>query len=225
MKMSTEKELLPWYVNHTLSTDENQSVESWLQRGGEIASQQINLNRQIADAITSQALEIPSSTIQTEIFAKLSPISRKASNATQWAFAVPITVLLMVLLWIIVQPGNNLNWSIPETAGTEMSAIRIYRAPMGSLKFQKIDEFPVLPDQKDFQYFDTYLVPLLSYHYIIEMVDQTGQTSISQATSADSQTLIVMQLAILLTSCLFSYGFIKVAQQLPSLPHVERSFS
>ena len=92
-------------------------------------------------------------------------------------------LLIFMLLWLIVQPVTQLHWS---TNGNAPELFRIYRSQVGVGQYQLIEELAAIPSQQIYQYSDLVVVPGRNYQYIIEVRDQSGNTSLSQTVMSNS---------------------------------------
>ncbi len=76
--MNKNKNLLPWYINHSLSNPEKLAVESWLQSDRE-AEVYYDSIQQIAGAIGAQKEAIPSYHVRARIIDNI----RQPSSAAE----------------------------------------------------------------------------------------------------------------------------------------------
>ncbi len=125
-----------------------------------------------------------------------------------------MTVLFFSLLWLLIQPGNQLQWSV---SGSEAVVFRVYRAPAGETNFILVDELTATPAQESYQFADPLLIPGQNFSYAIESIDQFGNTSVSQVASSNSMMVLASQIAILLTSIFLAFGMITIADEISSL--------
>lgn len=207
--MNKNKELLPWYINRTLSEKESQSVEAWLQ-GDPGAGIHQNSIKQIARVINSQETITPSQHVRARILSDIQQPTRSRINTSQWVWGIPLVVLFFALLWLMIQPGNQLQWSVQ---GSDAAAFRVYRAPIGQSDFEFIEELPASPSQEIYHFADPLILPGQNYHYAIETVDQSGNTSISRVVINNSFMAAAAQFAILLTSLMLTFGMITIAKE------------
>ena len=128
---------------------------------------------------------------------------------------------IFIILWLVVQPGTLLQWTIN---GNSPESFLIYRASEGSTQFVLIDELSATPSQINYQYADVLVVPGQTYHYLIEIRDQYGNSIRSQATTNDSQMAAASQIALFLTSFILTLGIIKVLQEVKNYPQFHFSF-
>lgn len=210
--MNKNRILLPWYINHSLTEAETSSVEFWLQNNPDAGAYQNSIQR-IAGAIHCQNEVKPSLQVRAKVLSEISQIAQQTQNIWQWLWGIPLATLIFALLWLVIQPGNQLQWSVQ---GADAAVFRIYRAPVGDSNFKLVNELAANPIQQDYQFADPVILLGQNYNYAIEIIDQFGNTSISQVATSNSMTLLVAQFAILLTSFMLTFGMITIAQELKS---------
>jgi len=210
--MNKKRALLPWYLNKTLSERETLNVESWLEHNPDANTYHDSI-KSIAGSIRNQKEFSPSHQVQAKIISEIQQPARQPGTLSQWLWSVPLAAIIFALLWLTIQPGNQLQWSV---RGSEPAAFRIYRAPVGNTTFELIDEIDAIPTQHSYKFADPVVLPGQNYHYAVESVDQYGNTSISQVASSNSMMVLATQFAILLTSLMLTFGMITIAQEFPS---------
>ena len=218
--MNAPKDLLPWYLNESLTTKEKEAVEAWLQRDEH--AQRFHEATQITrKAVVSQAPQTPSRQVETQLLAKIrQPQPRKSFLSAPLAWGLPVAALLFALLWLLVRPGTQLRWSVD---GDNLSAFRIYRAPAGSTTFELIEELPASVEQQTYQYSDLAVFPGQTYHYVLEITDRNGRTTLSPVIANNSISTFAAQFAILLTSFVLTFGMITIAQEIKTFPQSQLS--
>ena len=207
--MNKNKFLLPWYVNNTLSEKETLLVESWLQSDSEADAHQ-NSVQQVAAAAVSQVEHPPSRQVEIQLFTQIRQPVTKPVDWQAWAWGAPVAALLFVILWLVIQPGVQLQWSV---GGDQLSAFRIYRAPVGSASFELLEEIPAA-GQQTYQYADWAVFPGQTYRYRVEAVDQSGSTALSTAVASSTWIAFAAQTAILLTSFMLAFGIVTIVQEI-----------
>jgi len=211
--MKKQKDLLPWFINESLSADEQQWVETWLQHNPE-ASSLWNDTQRIASAISSQEATTPDSLIESRLFTKIRQASenRKSFNILQWAWSLPLAAILVVILLVLVQPVTQLQWSVRDD---NLAAFRVYRATAGSTTFELLGELPAADGQTNYEFTDeTSSFSIKNYHYVIAIVTQNGSTAVSPAVSSNTLMTFASQFALLLTSFILTFGMITVVKEL-----------
>jgi hypothetical protein len=209
--MDPQKSLLPWYINKTLTENEKNSVEDWIHRDTK-GQKEYQTAHRISQIVKTQEEYEPSREVKTRIF---SQIQQKKSTARQYSpntliWGGLIMVMIFILLWLIVQPGTQLQWS---TIGNTSASFRIYRAAAGNEQFELIEELPASPHQHSYHFSDFLLIPARNYQYIIEVRDQWGNSSLSQVAMSDSTMILASQIALLLTSFMLTFGLITIIQE------------
>ena len=208
--MNKNKALFPWHINNTLSEKETLSVEFWLQSDSEADAYHDSV-QQLASVIGTQELIKPSHQVRAKIVNSIQQPAQQRNGFSQWIWGVPLATLIFALLWLMIQPGNQLQWSV---SGSNVAAFRVYRAPVGDTTFEFVEELPADPAQQSYQFADPLMIPGLNYNYAIETIDQFGNTSISQVAASNSMMVFAAQFAILLTSFFLAFGMITIAQEL-----------
>ncbi len=155
----------------------------------------------------------PSLQVRAKIISDIQQPAVQQNSFSQWIWGVPLATLIFALLWLMIQPGNQLQWSVN---GSEAAAFRVYRAPIGDTTFEFVDELPADPAQQSYQFADPLMIPGLNYNYAIETIDQFGNISISQVAASNSMMNFAAQIAILLTSFFLAFGMITIAQEITS---------
>jgi len=210
---SERQELMPWYVNGTLSQAEKRAVEDWLRQNPQ-ARAELAAWRQLRAAVMSQPQEMPSAAARARVMARVraQDIHRQAAPAPWWAWAwsVAIAAAVLILLWTAVRPGVILEWSV---SGGPVTAFRIYRAPQGSADFYLLRQVPARPDVQRYAFVDGFLLPGRSYVYRVEGVGQTGQMVESIITASDTLLILPYQLAVLVTGLVSGYIALVLARQ------------
>jgi hypothetical protein len=213
--------LLPWYINETLSESEKIAVQDLVDQNPD-SFEDYQFTQQISKILQAQDSLVPSNRVKNHLLNIIhnQPIrSKKTGHA--WLWGVPMTIIIFIILWLVAQPGTLLQWSIH---GISPEAFLIYRAPEGSQQFVLIDELSATPLQPDYQYADILVMPGQTYHYLIEVRDQYGNTIKSHATTNDSQMALAAQIALFLTSFIIAIGIIKVIQEINTFPKLHFTF-
>jgi hypothetical protein len=190
--------LLPWYANHTLSATERATVETWLktQPG---ATAQLAAVDGLRSAINAQPGIAPSPAVRRQLLARLKTERRAPAQLARsaWWIGSAVAVVLLVTLWVVVQPGIALQWSV---AGSGARAYRVYRAPADSEEFNLISEVPAQVDTRAYTFTDVTSLPGQTYTYVVEVVTNNGQSLVSQTVIGRGLEALPAQLALILTS-------------------------
>jgi hypothetical protein len=204
MKMSRRiskrmKELLPWYVNGTLSAADQNAVERGRDESPGLATELAAWQRLHA-AVRAQPEQRVAPAVWEGVLAQVRsscPTGRRmvARPRMAWAWGGLLALAVMLLLWGSIQPGIVLRWSVDNVA---LTAFRVYRAAPGSTDFELVQEVPAEADAQQYTYVDPLLVPGRTYVYRVEGVGPGSQSVFSQAVVASAIEALPGQLAILL---------------------------
>jgi hypothetical protein len=153
-------DLLPWHVNHKTTPGEHQAA-------GEAAQHhpvELALWQAVQTAVLSQPQLAPSAAVRRQIM-NLTRQPQLSLWRTRWLPALSgltLTVLALLMLWNVVRPGIGLQWSV---TGELPVAFQVYRAPLGSDRFEFVREIPVQPGARTYTFIDTALWPGQAYQY------------------------------------------------------------
>jgi hypothetical protein len=206
------KELLPWYVNGTLSAAEQGTVDRRVDQSSEIASEVAEWQL-LRAAVSTQSQQRPAPVVWQRVIARV----RSSRAARRWATQLPqlawggvLALAIVLLLWGSIQPGIVLRWSVNNGP---LDAFRIYRAAEGSTDFELVHEIPAQAGAQQYTYVDSLLVPGQTYVYLVEGIGLSSQSTFSQAIAANAIEALPGQLAILLTGLIGGYGAVSLAQR------------
>ena len=129
-----------------------------------------------------------------------------------WAWSAGIAVAVLLVLWILVQPGIALEWSV-EPDG--LSTFQIYRAPAGSSDYRLVSQVPAQSSAQAYTLVDVLVLPWQTYVYRVEGVSQQGQVAYSPAITSSAWDVLPYQLAILLVSLAAGYVAMALARRRP----------
>lgn len=210
-------ELLPWYVNHTLSPDEEHAAEEAAQQHpGELAVWQT-----VRLAMLSQPQRVPSATVRRQIMS-LARQPQPSLWRTRWLpvfSGLTLALLALVVLWNVVRPGIGLQWSI---SGETPAAFQVYRAPLGSDHFEIVQQVPARPDALTYTFIDTALWPGQAYQYRVVAANVAASSArmdaISATIAANSAEALPAQLTIILSSLLLGLTATYLLQQVAAPP-------
>ncbi len=194
--------LLPWYITQTLPNDEREAVETWLKTQPN-ATDQLAAVSALRSSISAQSKLAPSPLVRQQLLAQISvqqPGTQRLARylaRPAWLIGSAVAFVLLVVLWLVVQPGIALQWSV---AGTGASAYRVYRAPVDSQEFNLLSEIPAQHDAQAYSFTDITSLPGQTYTYVIEAVTSTGQTTLSPLAVGHGLDVLPAQLALILTS-------------------------
>ncbi len=208
-------ELLPWYLNHTLTPEETRVVEEWL-RADPARQEQLSALRQARQAVAARPQPAPSPAVRAALLARVQTQRPRNSIGLRlsWVWGTVTAVVLLCVLWLVVQPGLAVEWHIQ---GQGASAFRVYRAPAGSTQFELIREVAARPEQVAYAVTDLSPLPGQVYTYLIEAVTPDGNPIISQSVIGNGLDALPAQLALLITSLVAGYSLMLLARLWPSL--------
>jgi hypothetical protein len=191
---SSVTDLLPWYINHSLSAADRAAAEEQARR----SPQQVNAWQAVRSAALSQPVRVPPPTVRQRVLAQMRVTARpgRLPRLLPVLSGALLAVLALLLLWNVVQPGIGLQWSVN---GAVPTAFRVYRAPVGSDQFEIVREIPAQSGTLDYTYVDTALWPGQAYQYRVEAVNAETASATIAANGAD---LLPTQLAIVFSSLL-----------------------
>lgn len=189
--------LLPSYLNNTLSAVEQRRVEEWL-RCEPRARAEMEAWQRLRAIVHNQPSSLPSAAIKRRLMTRIqtAPKFSRAARWLPWTSGVVFAVIVSIVLWIILQPGIGLKWSVSDA---NMSSFRIYRAPSGSTDFSVVREIPAQPGIQEYTYIDTSLSLNPNYIYRVEGESSSLEAS-SPTITANAQEVMQNQLIILLIS-------------------------
>ena len=209
--MKETNNLLPWYLNGTLDISEHQEVEARLKKDETAAAHLDNLS-QLSKALHTQDVQTPSHEVETRLFAKIHHEHQtRRGGFLQWIWSAPLAALVFALLWLVIQPGTQLQWAV---RGEAAATFQVYRAPVGSLNFELIAEIPAVAGQQNYRYRDTGIFPGKTYHYAIEVISQDGTASFSPTVANNSWETFTAYTILFLTSFVLTLGLITIRQEL-----------
>ncbi len=201
------KELIPWYLNNTLSPADRRKVETWLARrpDGETLLAEYE---QVHQVVQGQPFKAVSPEVGARLRARIdtqprpTPVNYQPTRWT-WVFGLLLMTAVLFGLWFTFQPGVILEWS---AGGKEIETFQIYRAAQGSSSFEMLHELKPNGSNGRFSYVDLALWPGRTYSYHVIGIAADGQVTNSPVVTGDTWILIQTQLAIILISLFAGYG-------------------
>lgn len=187
--------LLPWYANHTLPDAERATVDEWLKTDPHAAERLADVNM-LRSAVSAQSRLAPSPLVRQQLLAKIAT-RRRTARRPAWLIGSAVTLVLLVALWVVIQPGIALQWSV---AGTGVSTYRIYRAVAESTDFNLLSEIPATDRAQAYSFTDVTSLPGQTYTYVVEAVTLDGETTLSPVAMGRGLDVLPAQLALILTS-------------------------
>ena len=209
-------DLAPWAVNHSLTEAEQRAVEEAVRQQPDRA-RELTAWQQVRSAALSQPQRPPAPLVRQRVLAqaRAQRASLPFKAPSRWLPAlsgVILALLTLAVLWNVVQPGIGLQWSVN---GSVPAAFRIYRAPLGSDRFEIVREVPARANTLDYSFVDTTLWPGQAYQYRIEAVSPEAASATIAASGSD---VLPLQLAIVFSSLLIGLAAVFVLRQLVSTP-------
>ena len=201
--------LLPFYLNDTLSPTEREAVEAWLAEApgaaGALAAQQ-----QLQAALQAQPAHVPSPAVQEGIRARLGmgKTNRPHPAGPAWVFGLVLTLAVLLLSWAVLQPGVVLEWSVENSA---LEKFRVYRAVQPEAEFDLLEEVAASPSTGRYTFVDHVILPSQPYVYRVEVVGSSGSTY-SEVVVGDTLAALLTQLAVLLASLVIGYSGVLLLQ-------------
>jgi hypothetical protein len=189
------RDLLPWYVNEGLSPGERRLVEEALGEDTALQAEAAGLRR-LAQAVSEQPQSAPPADLLVRVRRRLGAPAGSWRRWASWAVAIVLALAMILGLWSSLEPGVELQWSVAK--GTPTS-FRIYRAPADGGSFILLDEITARPAANEYRYIDEVIGPGRVYAYQVEALDAGGDSTFSPAVLADTQEVLLIQLAILFT--------------------------
>jgi hypothetical protein len=206
-------DLLPWLANHTLSETEQQAAQDVVRRQPAAANELAGWH-QVRAAALSQPQRPPSPAVRQRLLAQTRAQAQPRS-LPRWLpglSGILLAVLTLAVMWNIVQPGIGLQWSVD---GSVPAAFRVYRAPLGSDRFEIVREVPARANSLDYSFIDTTLWPGQTYQYRIEAINHEAMSAIIAANGSD---VLPAQLVIVVSSLMIGLTAAFVLRQLIATP-------
>ena len=203
-------DLLPWYLNRSLPAADRPAAEEQARR----SSQTLSAWQAVRLAALSQPSRLPPAAVRQRVLAQTQAAgrARRTPRGLHLLSGTVFTVLALLLLWNVVQPGIGLQWSVN---GAVPTAFRVYRAPAGSDRFEILREIPAQSGIMDYSYVDTALWPGQDYQYRVEAVnDQAASATIA----ANGVEVLPAQLAIVFSSLLIGVSGAFLLREVATLP-------
>ncbi len=206
------EDLLPYYLNGTLSPDERDAVEAWLAETAGAAAALAAQQRLLA-ALQAQPESQPSPAVLAQTRARLGlervgQVQTGRPAWTAWVFGVFLTLAVLVLSWAVLRPGVVLEWSVESPA---LEKFRVYRAVQPDAKFDLLEEVAASPSSGRYTFVDDVILPAQPYVYRVEVVGREGSTS-SQVVAGDTLAALLTQVAVLLASLVIGYSGVLLLQ-------------
>jgi hypothetical protein len=199
------QDLIPWYLNGTLTGAELQQVEDYCTNDpeGRIALEKW---MQVKNFIQRRDEKLPSARIEVQLFDRIRTKSLE-QIAIFHPYALGLSIVILVLLWVIIRPGVVLQW---RGDVIEATTFRVYRSEVGSDKYHLLDELPVNTTQSSYTYIDLFIWPFKNYIYYVEGINQAGSMGTSQVVASHTIQALPGQISLISASFLMGYGILFV---------------
>lgn len=208
-------ENIPWYVNKSLPAKESIEIEKEVNRDTH-ARDQKTAWEQIQTALINQPIKNPPPIVEQRVFASIHESSIKVTQKRYggWEFlsGILLTVSILIILWLAIQPGVVLQWSSKPDG---VIAYRIYRTTKINNQFELIKEIPFRSGNQQYNFVDCLLYPGQKYLYKVEEVHSNGKISSSPIVNGHSEDVFPAQLALLVTSIIAGFGLVIFTKKLP----------
>ncbi len=203
------KDLLPFYINGTLSPAEREAVEAWLAETPG-AAEMLAAQRRLQAALQAQPAQAPSPAVWARTRARLEmgKMGLPRPVWTAWIFGMFLALGVLLLSWALLQPGVVLEWSV-ESSGLEK--FRVYRAVQPDTDFDLLEEVAASSSTGRYIYVDPVVLPAQPYLYRVEVVSAAGETY-SEIVAGDTLAALLTQLAVVLTSLVIGYSGVLLLQ-------------
>ncbi len=196
-------ELIPWYLNGTLTGAELEAVEYFINNDPE-GRAALDEWRRVQYWMKRDADKKPPVDAEIRLFDRIRSQSFEQLGIFH-PYALGLSMVILVLLWTIIRPGITLHWS---TLGYHVTTFRIYRSEINSIEYQLIDELPVDSATSEYSYVDLIIWPFEDYIYYVEGMDQAGSVGSSQIVASSALVALPGQLALICGSFFSGYGII-----------------
>jgi hypothetical protein len=207
-------DLLPWSVNHSLPEADQHTVDAALRQQPAQAQALHTAWQQVRAATLSQPQRVPTAAVRHRVLAQARAQAQYKAQP-RWLpvlSGILLAVLTLAMLWNVIQPGIGLQWSVN---GAVPAAFRVYRAPLGSDRFEIVREVPAHPNTLEYSFVDTTLWPGQAYQYRIEAVNHAATSATIAASGSD---VLPLQLAIIFSSLLIGLAVAFMLRQLAVAP-------
>ncbi len=210
------KQLIPYYLNGTLSEREKKAVEEIIRRD-ENAYIENKAWKQLKFVLSDLPQRDPSPVVWERVSTVIQHEGKYVPFPLRKSFlpGTVLAILISILLWFLIQPGIMLQWSIKQDG---MISYRIFRAPLGSTQFELIKEVAAKADQLNYSYLDPAVFPGRNYVYRVEAIPITGIPAYSQVVNGTYREVLPGQAALILSSIISGYGIVFLIQSWKILP-------
>jgi hypothetical protein len=174
----------------------------------------------LRQAVIDQPLEKPDARVRQRVFSQIQAQNRTKMEPTTgkwgtlgWLSAILFTLAIAILLWVAVQPGVRLEWSVN---GEGLAGYRVYRAAQGSDTYELIGVVPYQQNLTQYSFVDAMLLPGQVFIYKVEGVGISGDLALSRSIASSPFVALPGQLAILFSSLVVGVTLTLLIQNWPS---------
>jgi len=217
-KTSKLKELLPAYLNGSLTGIERQAVLAWLDNDPD-GQVELEKWKTVKKCVAEQPLVSPPPALEQRILTQARTTTQLPINLSnrRWLVAtylsgLALTLGIFVLLWLVIRPGIVLAWTVHDG---DLSTYRLYRAPLGTQEYELLAQVPARPSVQQYTYIDALLLPGQAYNYLVEGVGQTGQSATSEIVRGNGSDILPAQISLLLSSIIIGFGVVTLFHLVP----------
>ena len=211
--------LLPWFMNQTLDSREHGRVANAIRKDPGI-EKDLQVFQSIGEQIKLQPDVEPQANVYQLVLDRIENYEQKRvqteGQPRNWKLQstafLSLALSVFILLWLVVQPGMELEWS---TRDNGVNAFRIYRAPAGSEEFILVGELPAEQGAARYSYVDSLLLPGQEFTYVVEGIQNDGRLATSEPLQGSSLAALPGQLALFLTSILLAWVIQLIVQNFP----------
>jgi hypothetical protein len=196
-------ELIPWYLNGTLTGTELEEVDDFVTHDPEGRAALAEW-KSLHFIIHVEEGKLPPAEIETRLFDRIRSQSIEQLGIFH-PYALGLSLVIMVLLWAIIRPGVNLQWNI---TGSQVTSFRIYRSEADGNQYQLLDEFPADFSRTAYAYVDLFAWPFTEYIYYVEGMNQAISLGTSQVAASPALIALPGQVALICASFISGYGVI-----------------
>ena len=196
-------ELIPWYLNGTLTGAELEDVEDYVLHDPQGKAALADWQR-VRLLIKPEDFKLPPDGVQTRLFDRIRAQSSEQLGILH-PYALGLSLVILVLLWVIIRPGVILNWRV---AGNEVTSFKIYRSEAEGNKLQMLDEVPAEEAMTQYSYVDLFAWPFKEYVYSVEGMNQSTSLGTSVVTTSPAMIALPGQVALICASFISGYGLI-----------------
>jgi hypothetical protein len=196
-------ELIPWYLNGTLTGTELEEVDDFVTHDPEGRAALADWKR-VHFIMHVDEVRLPPAEFETRLIDRIRSYSIEQLGIFH-PYALGLSLVILVLLWAIIRPGVNLQWNI---SGSQVTSFRIYRSEADGKKYQLLDEFPADSSRTGYTYVDLFAWPFIDYIYYVEGMNQAISLGTSQVAASPALIALPGQVALICASIFSGYGVI-----------------